>query len=112
MSSVAGGRGQAGISAYSASKGAIDAAVRSLACEFAPRQIRVNSLVTGAVRTEMHEKTVAAMTPEAVADYEHKHLLGFGAPEDIAMVAAFLLSDASRWITGANWVVDGGYLAK
>lgn len=112
MSSVAGSRGQSGMSIYSASKGAIDAAVRSLSCELASRRIRVNSIVAGAVRTEMHERITSAMAGESIAEYEGKHLLGFGESIDIAHVAVFLLSDAARWVTGANWVVDGGYLAK
>jgi NAD(P)-dependent dehydrogenase (short-subunit alcohol dehydrogenase family) len=112
MSSVAAYRGQIGMALYAASKGAIDAATRSLACEFAPRRIRVNSIVSGAVKTEMHERTSAAMPTEALAAYESKHLLGFGNPSDVAAVALFLLSDASRWVTGAAWIVDGGYLAK
>ncbi len=112
MSSVAGSRGQAGMSAYSASKGAIDAAVRSLSCELAPRRIRINSLITGAVATEMHQRTIAAMPSDSVDEYKAKHLLGFGEPDDVAHVAVFLLTDGARWVTGASWVVDGGYLAK
>jgi NAD(P)-dependent dehydrogenase (short-subunit alcohol dehydrogenase family) len=112
MSSVAAQRGQPGMSVYSASKGAVDAAVRSLAGELAAKNIRVNCIAAGAVATEMHERTVGAMTPDAVADYANKHWLGFGEPQDVAQVAVFLLSAASRWITGATWAVDGGYLAK
>jgi NAD(P)-dependent dehydrogenase (short-subunit alcohol dehydrogenase family) len=54
----------------------------------------------------------ASLTPEAVQAYGHKHLLGFGKPADIAGVATFLFSDAARWITGATWVVDGGYSVR
>jgi NAD(P)-dependent dehydrogenase (short-subunit alcohol dehydrogenase family) len=109
MSSAAGLCGVGGMSIYSASKAAVDGAVRSLACELASRGIRVNSIAAGAVRTEMHEDTVGKLNEQAMKDYEHRHLLGFGNPEDVAYAAAFLLSDAASWITGTTMIVDGGY---
>jgi NAD(P)-dependent dehydrogenase (short-subunit alcohol dehydrogenase family) len=112
MSSVAGASGQAGMSAYSAAKAAIDGLVRSLACEFAPRQVRVNSIAAGAVRTPMHERLTKASTAGAIGAYEQSHLLGFGAPADVAHAALFLLGAASRWVTGTTMVIDGGYLCK
>ena len=112
MSSVAGLRGQPGLSAYSAAKAATDGLVRSLAIELAPRGVRANSIAAGAVRTEMHERLTSSLGPEGVADYERRHPLGFGAPADVANAAVYLLSSLSRWITGATWVVDGGYTAR
>lgn len=112
MSSVAGQRGTAGMTAYSAAKAAIDGLVRSLACELAPRSIRANALAAGAVVTEMHQRLVGTLGPEAVAEYERKHLLGFGTPQDIAQAALFLLSPASRWVTGTTLAVDGGYMVR
>jgi NAD(P)-dependent dehydrogenase (short-subunit alcohol dehydrogenase family) len=111
MSSVAGVRGTPGMVGYSAAKAAIDGLVRSLACELAPRRIRVNSLVAGAVQTEMHDRLTKTLSESAIADYERSHLLGFGRTGDIANAATFLLSPASAWITGAAIPVDGGYLA-
>ena len=49
--------------------------------------------------------------PEARAALEAKHLLGLGQTDDVANACVFLLSDASRWITGQNIIVDGGYTA-
>lgn len=112
MSSVAGQRGQTGMSVYSAAKAAIDGMVRSLAVEFAPRRIRVNAIAAAAVVTEMHARLLRAAPDQAVQEYEDQHLLGFGQPTDIAQVVSFLSSDAGRWITGAVWAVDGGYLAR
>jgi NAD(P)-dependent dehydrogenase (short-subunit alcohol dehydrogenase family) len=112
MSSVAGSSGQVGMTAYSAAKAAVDGMVRSLACEFAPRRIRVNSIAAGAVTTPMHDRLTHGAAQDIVEAYRNNHLLGFGDPQDIANAATFLLGPAGRWITGTNWVVDGGYLCK
>ena len=111
MSSVASVRGQAGMSGYCASKAAVDGMVRALACEFAPRRVRVNSIAAAAVRTAMHERLAAGMPVDALAAYERRHPLGFGEPEDVAAAAIFLLSPQSRWVTGTSLFVDGGYCA-
>ena len=78
MSSAASICGVAGMSVYSASKGAIDAAMRSLACELAPRGIRINSIVAGGIITEMHEGVFKNHTAKEFSEYEQKHLLGLG----------------------------------
>lgn len=112
MSSVAGSAGQSGLAAYAAAKAGVDGMVRALACEFAPRRIRVNAIAAGAVMTPMHERLSRAGTAESMQAYEQQHLLGFGAPEDIANAVLFLLGDAGRWVTGTTMVVDGGYLCR
>lgn len=112
MSSVAGSTGQGGMTAYSAAKAAVDGMVRSLACEMAPRKIRVNSIAAGAVQTAMHERLTNGSSDEASESYSNSHLLGFGIPEDIAHAAVYLLSPASRWVTGTTMFVDGGYTVR
>ena len=112
MSSVAGLTGQHGMTAYSAAKAGIDALVRSLACEMASRKIRVNSIVAGAVKTAMHDRLAQTGNEDAMTDYEKSHLLGFGEIDDISNAAVYLLSSASRWITGVDLVIDGGYVVK
>jgi len=108
LSSIAGIRGVAGVSAYAAAKGAVLALGRSLAVELAPQRIRVNTLVPGVARSAMSEKLLASLPPEQVEALRRSHLLGFGEPEDVAAAASFLVSTEARWITGAELVVDGG----
>lgn len=112
MSSVAGRNGQLGMTAYSAAKAAIDGMVRSLACELAVRQIRVNSVAAGAVDTPMHERLSKGSGDGATDAYANAHLLGFGTPEDVAQAVVYLLSPASRWVTGTTMLVDGGYTVR
>ena len=112
MSSVAGSTGQVGMTAYSAAKAGIDGLVRSLACELATRNIRVNSIAAGAVHTAMHDRLTRGSGDEATTAYEQSHLLGFGLPEDVAQAAVYLLSPASRWVSGTTMVVDGGYMVR
>jgi NAD(P)-dependent dehydrogenase (short-subunit alcohol dehydrogenase family) len=112
ISSVSSVTGQAARSVYCASKGALTALARSLAIEFARKDIRVNCVSPGQVETEMAVKIHLKMTPEQYKAIEMSHPLGFGSPRDIAFAVAFLLAEASRWITGTNMIVDGGYSAQ
>ena len=104
--------GKPGQIAYSGSKGAVTAAARAMAIELARRNIRVNVLSPGIVRTEMTEKAFAGLSAQQIQTLKDTHPLGFGSPEDIAHAAAFLLAPASKWITGTDLVVDGGCSAQ
>ena len=111
LSSVMGLVGQAGVSAYVASKGALVAVARSLALELASEGIRVNCVAPGQVETEMVKTQQETMTEDQFKAIVAMHPLGIGQPEDVANSIAFLLSNAARWITGTTLVVDGGYTA-
>ena len=103
--------GQPGISAYCASKGALVTMAKSLALELAGEKIRVNVIAPGHVHTPMSEAVENTLPEEALKVIRANHPLGTGRPEDVAYAAAFLLSEAGRWITGTTLVVDGGYTA-
>jgi len=106
ISSVAGKFGAKGFSAYSASKGALDAFMRSLAVELAPT-LTVNSILPGSVQTAMTKSILE--NPETKQSLEKAAPLGIGTPADIAATVEFLLSEGARWITGQQIVVDGGH---
>lgn len=97
--------GLPGYTAYAASKGALDAAVRQLAVELAPR-VRVNSVVPGPVATAVWDGTDHTSTATATA------LLRLGRAEEVAAVVNFLASPEASFMTGANVVVDGGWSVK
>ncbi|TKG95408.1 SDR family oxidoreductase [Puteibacter caeruleilacunae] len=112
MASIMGVVGEMGKSLYSATKGALVSAAKSMAVELAARKVRVNTVSPGVVKSPMTNTAFYSRDEEAYKKIAAKHPLGIGAPEDIANTCVFLLSDASRWITGTNVIVDGGYTAK
>ena len=97
---------------YSATKGALIAAARSMACELAKNKVRVNVVSPGAIQTPINAKLPHMADPELRKELEDKHLLGLGECSDISNACIYLLSDAAKWVTGQNIVVDGGYTCK
>jgi len=96
------------VSAYSASKGAVVQLTRSLAVEWAPRNIRVNAIVPGWFETAM--TAPIRMAPDTARGIIRRTPLGrFGLPEEVAGAAVFLASRAADFITGACISVDGGF---
>jgi len=97
--------GAKAFSVYAASKGALDSFMRCLAVELAPL-VRVNSVLPGAIKTEMTEQIFN--NEEVKERMKHEYPLGLGSPDDIYEMVEFLLSEKSKWITGQQFVVDGG----
>lgn len=112
IASVAGIVGEVGKIIYSASKGAVISGAKSMAMELARSNIRVNSVSPAMVKTPILDKMFEGIGDEAAAEILKKHPLGIGEPEDVANACIFLLSDAAKWITGSNLIIDGGYSAQ
>ncbi len=105
ISSVVGQSGQAGQSNYSASKAGLIGLTKSLAREFAPRQVLVNAVAPGFIRTRMTE----GLKDEARAKVSEMIPLGrIGEPEDVAKAVLFLACGDSSYITGQVLAVNGG----
>lgn len=96
-----------GGSLYSASKQALEGYCRTLALELSSKKIRANCLAPAMVQTPMLEKTEETISKETLDKFQSVHPLGFGKPEDVANAAVFMLSDASRWITGQRIILGG-----
>lgn len=112
ISSVMALAGESGKTLYSLTKGALLSASRSMAIELASRKIRVNCISPGVVETPMSNNAVYSQDEESLNKIKNLHPLGLGMPVDVANACVFLLSNASKWITGSNLVVDGGYTAR
>lgn len=110
MSSIAGQHPHKGGSMYASSKAALEAFCKTVALEYSAQQIRANCICPAMVKTPVYEAAENIMTKEAMDAHIAKYPLGVGYPEDVANGTLFLLSPASRWITGINLIMDGGLL--
>ena len=96
-----------GLGIYAASKGAVNSFMRTIATELSARKVRANSIMAMMVKTELID-TLGSFSKEDIEKDEAKYPLGYGKPEDVAFAVIYLLSDASKWITGSIIKMDGG----
>ena len=108
FSSVAAYRGGRGMLVYSGTKAAVQAAVHSVAREISERGQRINSISPGWVETEMTNNYLEHMGQSAQG--VSNGCLGKGKPQDVTGMVLFLLSDRAQWITGVDFIVDGGFM--
>lgn len=108
ISSVSTFNVKVGNSLYSATKGAINSFAKAMALEVSKQEMRVNCIQPGFVPSSILSS--GAIEEDAFLKfYAERHPLGFGTPSDIANGCIYLLSDASRWVTGSIFTLDGGY---
>lgn len=104
-----------GLAAYCATKGAVHALTRAMACDHGPEGIRVNAICPGYVNTPMlqsffGESGDIESLKQAVRDVHP--MRNFGEPEDIANLVNWLASDEARYASGQLWIIDGGLSAQ
>ncbi len=106
MSSISSIRGYKAKTEYCVSKAAVDAFVRCMALELAPKRIRINSVMAAEVLTPLALRARETNAMLGAADFEAP--LGPSEPYEVANTIAFLLSDATKTITGTSILIDGG----
>ena len=97
---------------YGSSKAALENFSKVLALELSHQKIRSNCVAPGMVKTKIYDDVENVISKEAMDKHIAQYPLGVGFPEDVANSVIFLLSPASRWITGASIIIDGGYALK
>lgn len=102
-----------GMFPYAAAKSGLVGLTRSLALEVGPDQVRVNAVSPGYTETFLVKEFFERNPPELRDTVLEAHPMGrMAKPAEIANVVAFLLSDEANFVTGANWLVDGGLTAR
>ncbi len=99
-----------GGSGYSGSKGAISSFSKTLALEYCKKGIRSNVISPASIKTDIFEEMEEMLDKDFIEKYAAKYPLGIGLAEDVANMVIFLLSPASKWITGMDFQMEGGLL--
>ena len=110
ISSVAGSVAWNEMASYSASKGGLEAMMRAMAFEFAPKKINVNAVISGVIDTPEISTTIKNEATEMMTTANPDKRIG--KPEDITGAVVFLASEKANFITGQTIVVDGGYTVR
>ena len=111
MSSISSHFAHKGGALYSGSKAAVNAYSKTIALEYASQKIRSNVISAAMVKTPIFDEAEKAVSKEMMDKHGEHYPLGFGEPEDVANAILFLLSNAAKWITGTELVMDGGLTA-
>jgi NAD(P)-dependent dehydrogenase (short-subunit alcohol dehydrogenase family) len=104
-------RGNPNLIAYAGTKGALVAMTCAMAVEMAEYGIRINSISPSAIRTDYSEGLIQSGVIDPAKIYEKMLIKRFGRPEEIADLVAYICSSRATFVTGTNWVIDGGYMA-
>lgn len=111
ISSVSAMHAYKGGALYASAKAALESFSRNVAIEHAAQGIRSNCISPALVRTAVYDDLEKDVSKEGIDTIAKRYPLGFGEPADVANTIVFLLSGASRWITGTNIIMDGGLTA-
>jgi NAD(P)-dependent dehydrogenase (short-subunit alcohol dehydrogenase family) len=104
--------GNPGLVPYAGTKGALTAMTRAMAVEMSEFKIRVNAICPAAIETHVTKNLIAAGVVDPPKLFEKYLIQRFASCAEIAELVVYLCSDAATFVNGANWVIDGGYLAQ